>query len=517
MAFGDKPADLLIFRGGVVEPSVATAERVRLAGELRKRMLERDYVEPIYGMAMPSGANELSLMPDPDTVDDRFGGPDESIYDVMDRNVLIYPAVKGARKDVALSLPVTFLAGVKGDADSEVAREEVEDAYLGMVERDISVTRGLDALERGYQPLEVIFDELTFGKASGYVGPVQMIDHPRKRFKFDYRRRPYFIPSGKDANNPRRIDYFKVAYMRAGSLHTPYGVGYGPRAYPSVYAIDKLMKQNAAMAERFSYMPMIVQYPERWGTLRAAQEKAKLERLWKNVAMVPNPDIDVMSFSFSTEAAYANANATATARMAQVNMYVEWLSRDIQGSQYSSGTQQAGSFARDQVASSDRLYKAPSDAAMIEAFWNRGLIEPMMLVNRPTLERHKWPRCGIDASFGEDIEIFMRLCESGARMEIPISTVTWSERTKIPLAQNGEAVLAAPSAGAIADPNATPLASAEVRMSEPTIRVMRNDGSWSDYAPDQSVYVKGQGRIRAALLQNGSVIVADPKDFMRAV
>lgn len=514
---------ILQFPRGTFEPD---SDRVKRAAELRAKFLSPSHTSEIYGPQPDSISRPDDLMPDPDTLDATWGtSPDESIYDEMARNVLAYGALREKRIDVMVSLPITFLPGVKGDPESEAAREEIEDAFLGLQEFG-TVQRALYlAAERGYSAGECVYDELTLGRARGLIGPVMIIDRPRKYFGFDYLNRPYLKSWGINFANPRRVDDFKVAFVRCGSLHTRFGHGYGPDCYPTVWTINALAKGHLASVERSDYIPIVVLYPSNMPIATVNEHSVRLRRQWKNVVMLPSEEVAGLKMEpLKTEGAYASANAIGAARMSSIAILERWLAHMIQGSQNTDAG--SGAFAKEQTVSDDRLWKAPSDAAAIEAFLNRGLIEPMMLVNRPAVDRVKWPRAAVDASFGEDLRLFSELCESGAAMGVAISHATWHERTRIAAANEGDKILSArqSSVPAIVDPNADPslpASEATVRFTEPVIRVARPDGSFADLNPDRLVAVdRGPGTTprvkRAALIVDGDRLIDDAKKFVRA-
>jgi hypothetical protein len=479
-------------------------ERQAEAERLRKLLLTPDYTTAIYGPE-PFGNNTDELMPTPDDVAFDNGG--YGIYDQMARNVVEYASLVAGRIDIATGLPLVWLPGKKGDPDSERAREQIESAWENIDERDISLRAACAALERGFAPLENVWDVHTRGAAAGLVSIVEMIDRPLDWFGFDYRNRPRFKRQN-GFGDAEIVDDYKVTFMRCGSLHTRWGSGYGKTAYPAVYSIDAHMKGFARDAERAGYIPIVITYPNTWkeGSSQHQRLKYEVSRGWKNWLMLAG---EVDQPKFETPTANGSGSLANMDRMQAIQIYVTWLSHFIQGSQYSSGNQAEGSFARDAVASSDRLWKAPSDARCIEAMLNRGFVRPTMLVNNPMLEQSKWPRAAVDASFGDDLRLWMELFDQAARLKIPVSTVTWSERTKIPLAQPGEPVLEAPQSdliGAPAETSDDPLAAAAAQFSEPDrIVITLADGREITVSPDQMIYTENRGMLRAKFLQNGDV------------
>jgi hypothetical protein len=474
---GDKPK---LFPQGIRE-SDATRERMAAAAELRAKLLDAQHTREMYGPGEIDGGDFKpdDLMPNPDELASRWGFQDiDKACDDMAGNVLQYGSFVEGRMDVGMSLELAWLPGVKGDPESERARDEVQACYEAIPERYTAErnTAGR-AAERGFAGAELVWDLLTSGGAKGLIGIVSMIDRPQRMFGFDWKTQaPWFIPHGQ-GKDPQRIDDYKIAFARQGSLHTRRGSGYAQRCYPTVWMIDRLLKGHLAAVERWGWVPIIVTHPMSWSEGKRRQEHAILRSQWKNVLLVPG-EVDAPKFSTLTDGAYANSNATGAARMALVKELTVALAMFVRGSMSTSGAD-TGSNAKEMTISEDRLWKAPADAAAHEAMWNRGLVEPFMLANHPEMDRAKWPRCSIDSSFGEDLALFLDACERGVKMGLPISWVTYSERTGIPLAQEGEPVLEAAATpapllpdGMAADEGIDPITGAVVRMSEPASYVI---------------------------------------------
>lgn len=503
-----------IFGGSPVPQSDAARARVEESQRLRELALDPQHADEIYDVgATFDSAKPDDLMPDPDTVE--WANDDVSIYDDMARNVLRYGSLVRGRINVLLSLALSWLPGTKGDTESERVTEAVADAWSNFYERRIALECAAEGLERGYSPLENIWGVGTRGAARDLIAPVELINRPRQWFGFDRLGRPRFKRRGgglRGLENPLVPD-LKVTFLRSGSLHTPYGRGYGQDCYPAVWTIDMLMQGFLAMSERFGFMPMIITYPNTWkdnGPERA-RLYANAAMQWKNVFMLPG-EVDTPEFKMITEGAFAAAGAVGDAKLKAIAKLEEWLSMYIQGSMYSSGNQQQGSFARDAVADGARLYKAPGDAACIEAMLNRGFVRPIMLINFPTLEESKWPRCVIDSTAASDLDMLIKIMESGANLGVKIADVTWSEAFKIPLAKPGDVVLtpaAAPAIGGQAPANQPLDAAAKVSSfaEQAVIRIRTADGGSVSFFADSNVYTENRGVIRASLLESGDIPV----------
>lgn len=502
-----------IFPDGVPRSQRAEAEqaaRVAEAEKLRKKLLDRDHTNEIYGAAVATYAANLDdVMPTPDTVAWDNGG--YQIYDDMAANVLHYASLRTGRIKVATALPLVWLPGQKGNPESEQARNEVASAWENVIaDGGIDLDAACAAFERGFAPLENIFDEHTRGAAKGFIAIVSMIDRPLDWFGFDYRNRPVFKQRYYQ-RDPQAVDDYKVSFMRCGSLHTRYGKGYGPECYPAVFAIDAHMRGISRETERFGYMPIVVTYPKEWREdgHDYLQLRANIDRQWKNWLLLPG-EVSKPEYDWpSAEAAYASANAIGAMRLKVIEKYEAWLAMRIQGSQYSSGNRAEGSYARDQVASSDRLWNAPSDARYIEAMLNRHFMRPMMLVNRPQTDPSLWPRAAIDASFGEDLRFLMELFDQAAKLKIPVATVTWSERFKIPLSEpgSGEPLIQAPQVAVPAQPaDAAAQDSESVQFAEPDfIEIVLRNGKRVKISPDDLIYTENRGTVLGKLLQTGDV------------
>ncbi len=515
----DPPASpgRLVFRDGVPLTEGAIARR-QDAIDLKAKLLSPAYTGEIYGPGVDQwDVKPDDLMENPDDLIARWGFRDmDQVCDDMAGNVLDYGGFVEGRLDVSMSLELSFLVGEQGDSESELARDIVQAAYEAIPERYVIEREQGRSAERGFAGAENIFDVVQTGAAKGFVSIVQMFNRPTKMFGFDARHRPYFIPHGARKNDPVRIDDFKVTFSRQGSLHTRYGKGYAQRCYPTVFAIDKLFKQHLAAVERWSWLPVIVKHPISWTQRRRLEEGAALRRQWKNILLVPDASIESgTDVKTMTDGAYANANATGTARMELIRVMTVALAHFVRGSMSTSG-QDTGSNAKEATLDNAQLWKAPGDAAAREAMWNRGLIEPTMLANFPQMERSKWPRCTVDASFGEDLSLFMDLCERGAKLGLRIARVTWHDRTGIPAANDDDpAVLEAPAAPSVAPVLPDGLAADEtfdaagnvVRMSEPaTIRIELEGGRHAYLRPSDPIIVDRGVNTSPGIVRAGTVV-----------
>lgn len=501
---------LLQFPEGALVPS---RERVEAAAELKKRLLSPAFKDEIYGPAEAESfaVTDSDLMENPDDLASRWGFRDiDQICNDMAGNVLPYGGFVEGRKDVTMSLKLTWHPGIKGDPESEAARDEVQAIYEAIPERFMVEREMCNSAERGFAGAELAFDMLDAPGAKGIVSIAEMWNRPQSYFAFDYRHNPWFVPYGK-SQDPRRIDGYKVMFSRQGSRDTSHGSGYAQKCYPTVFLIDKMMKQHLAAVERASWMPVIILHPRTWSAQQRAEEAATLRRQWKSILLVP-ADVDQIEVKVQTDAAYATSNASGMSRMEAIRHHTTALAMFVRGSQSTSGAD-TGSNAKEMTLSEDRLWKAPTDAAAREAMWNRGLVEPTMLVNHPTMDRAKWPRCSVESSFGEDMALFMEACERGVKMGVGIAKVTYCERTGIPMAQDGDEILEiaqAPSVAPImpdglpADELEDPVTGTIQRLSEPhSIRVELVDGRRALLRPSQPVWIEGEGIMQARALEGG--------------
>lgn len=522
-----------LFPGGIVPISERAGEEARArqaeAERLRQILLDDIHTSEVYTelASMGPSVRPTDLMPTPDEVAGRWNNGDYRIYDEMQRNVLPYGALQENVINVMTSLPLSWLPGKKGDPDSERAAAVISSAWQNYDERATALAAGAVSFERGFAPLENVWDVQQRGEAKNMISIVAMIDRPLSWFAFDYMHRPYFKPqhyrSATTVNDAEPVELHKVTFARFGSTHSPWGKGTGQRCYPTVWAIHAALMGFMQMTERFGWLPAVVTYPNTWKAMHAAKLRREMEIQWKNVLMIPG-EVDQPQVSFpSTDAAYAAANASGVSRLQYIDRMVTWLSYFLRGSQSSSGSQ-TGSFAREQVADAAQLYQAPRYAATLEAMLNRGYVRPQMLVNFPQLEQSKWPRCVIDTSFGEDLDLLIRIFESGAKLKVPISTVTWSERFKIPLATPGEAVLEqavspnpfAVDAEATADddePTNVDVREATKQLSDQSnvITIAADDGTQVSFFADSMVYTENRGVVRASQLQAGDIGVVTPE------
>lgn len=492
------------------------AERQRLSAKLREEALSPFFTSEMYGVEPDYGQTPDDLMTPP--AEARWG-PDflDKTCEDMGRNVLEWRSLLDGALDLGEHLKLEFLPGMPGDAESELAAEAVRIAWAADDERAMS-TRGLGAAdEKGFCGAENLMDVITRGVAKDLVYPAKMIPRPTNYFGFDFVRRARLKRDlkKKPARELPIVPDFKVSFMRCGSLHTDYGHGKAEDAYPTVFEIDRTNKEIGKISERWGYLPLHITVPWPENDPRFLAYKRATSKQWKNFILVSGettngkPDVEVLG----AEGAAA-ANTTINAMLAANRERLEWLAHFAQGTQYSSGSQQAGSFARDKVASDDRMFKAPTYAACKEASINRGFIAFIMIVNFPTMDRAKWPRASIDSSFGEDLVTFMQLCESGAKQGIRIAAVTWSERTGIPIVPEDDIVtplLRAPAAPV--NPVLSPDQQAAQAFAEPRITIWTKYGM-CEFPPDYPLEVEGASApVRAANVLRNQTIVTDPRRF----
>lgn len=502
---------------GVVPTSDATRARMEAAAELKTRLLDDDHTSEIFGPGIEQWEQKIdSPMENPDELSSRWGHRDiDKVCSDMAGNVLQYGGFVEDRLNVAMSLPLTWVPGIEGDRESEEARDEIQACYEAIPERYIVERELMRCAERGFMAAENIFDVVATGPGAGLVSIVAMYNRPTKFFGFDSLHRPYLLSHGR-TQDPRRIDDYKVTFSRQGSLHTRYGSGYAQKCYPSIFAVDTLLRQHMAAVERWSWMPVIIRHPSNWNDTRRAAEYRVLKAQWKNVLLIPG-DVTEPTPTIMTEGAMANAASTGVARMQLVNMYFSALAMFVRGSQSTSGAD-TGSNAKEQSIDESRLWYAPMDAAAREAMWQRGLVEPTMLANRPQMDPAKWPRPVVESSFGEDLALFIDACERGVKMGVPISWVTYSERTGIPIAEEGEPVLEAAKTpapllpdGLQADEEADPVTGAVTRLSEPASYVVTlADGRTMSCRPSTPFLVEtpkgGQRIVQARHLTGGNAL-----------
>jgi hypothetical protein len=449
-------------------------------------------------------------MTPPDEV--RWGAGIQQIYDDMASNVLRYGGLTEGLYDIMTSLPMVWLPGMKGDTESEQAAEEMQAAWENIDERGIAMRAWCVGFERGFSPVENVWGVVTRGVAEDFIAPVALINRPVSWFGFDYLHRPRFKPQYRTwAQDFEVVPDFKVSFLRCGSLHYPGGHGFGQDCYPSVFAIDAAMKGYMQLVERFGFMPVVVTYPNNWrqGGGQYASMKRNLQSQWKNVLMMPG-EVDRPTYEAVGGDAFNAANASAEGRLKFVQKLEDWLALRVWGTMPTSGNTQTGSFAREQVSDAARLYKAPSYAACIEATINRGFVRPCMLVNRPNLPETKWPRVAIDASFGSDLDMRLKVYEAAIKWNFKVAATSFAQDFKMQPAKPGDVLLETPKAAPMIgapEESANPEAATEPTMfgESGIITLHDSEGRTISMFADSLVYTENRGTIRAAQLQAGDV------------
>lgn len=503
----------------------AEAARVAESERLRKLLLTDRYTSEVYG-ARPSygSAPDDELMPTLDEVARKFDNGSYEIYDQMHRNNLHYAGCQEDVINILTTLPLTWLPGVKGDKESEDATAEIASAWENIDERGIALAAACRGFETGFAPLENVWGVHTRGKARDLIAPVELINRPVSWYGFDWKGRPRFKRQHYEYK-PEEVPEYKVTFLRSGSVHSRYGRGTGQYCYPEVWKMDRARKLYLALTERHSYMPVTVTYPDDYSPGKIAALEAQVNRQHKNAMIVPGP-VSRVDTKYETGAAYSAANATGASLLLDIAISERWVSNYLRGSHRASNSE--GSFAREKVQEGERLYKAPTYASCIEAMLNRGFVRPIILVNRPTLDESKWPRCAIDSRAGEDLDMMMKLMEFGVKHGARISTVTYSEAFKIPLAdKDDENILSAPKpvqAAAIspqeeairaAKKEADPVeASARMMSEQNVVKITNSDGTTAELFSHLPIYTENRGWVCASFLQNGDVPVL-PKSMVQ--
>lgn len=517
-------APLSIFGGVVPQSEAAKAEivtRTKQATDIRESAFMRMLATELYGNQPSYGQTESDIFPNP--AEQRYGRDFYShTVPQMGRNVLHYGAEQRKVVNTAEHLELSFLAGVPGDTESELAAEVVRAAWDWNDERDIATRLMASMFEYGFRGAELIYDVITRGEAKNVIAPVAIIPRPETWFGFDVRGRARFKPNGRDYPTQFLREYplvpeLKVMFGRSGDLHTRYGIGTAEWCYPTVYEIHEEMRKLRKLTERAGFIPVIVTTPFLEGTADYEALKRQVFSFWGNALLVSG-ETETGHTTYQLGGAegmgaYANAGNMILALVAKKE---NWISAFLQGS-ISTSPQGVGSFAKEDSVDDQKMYQAPSWAACKEAMLNRGFVRPIMLINFPTLEREKWPRASVDASFGEDQNLFMATVKDLVGMGMPISWVTVSERTGIPIADDGEPLLT-PSRSAIAAPADPTLEDAVKAFSEPTVRMRLKNGQFREVAPDTKILTQ-HGVVRAGNLKgDGSeIMLADPERYLRLV
>ena len=512
------------FRRSIGPRELNDRAKAEEAENLRARVLSPSHTSEIYDTyeyeSPMSGVKRDDLMPTTDQAVKLWSrGRGYEIFDDMGRNVLAYKAAITSRVDIAMHLPITFLPGVKGDKDSEFVAEMCANAWEAIDDRHVAERAACASFERGFAGVELIWDEIQFGRARGLASIVEMIDRPNDWIGFDYNRRPHFKRAWPQ-NDAEEIMDTKMAFSRYGSLHTEWGRGDGQDCHPAVWGIDTLIKQNMEGAERAGWLPAVVRYNHQWkpGSPRVVTMKSEMLSKWKNVLFLP-ADIEDVDVKVLTESAHATAGAINAARLEQIRMWESWIWMLLTGSQFSQGNQQEGSFARDLNADNVRMYKAPTFAASREAMINRGFVRPFVRVNFAALPAEKWPRCSIDASFGEDQRLRMDLIERAVKMGVEVAAVTVCEEFKIPPATEEEIaegkILRASSAPPADDPLAAldPVTAAARQMGEKDIIKISTAKGDAHFFSNEAIYTENRGWVRASRVMQGDRAVLRPSDI----
>lgn len=500
------------------------AVREQASVALRSQLLNREHTNEIYGARTSTMADAIGMMPTPDAVASRFAmGKGYRIYEEMQRNVLFYGALMRGRIDLMMSLKQVWIAGQKGNTESEAAKEAVQSAWENIDERHTAMHGLAGGIETGFAPAENIFDVHTRGKAKGLIAPVAIIDRPVNWFRFDWLGNPYFRPEHYMGQGGPVSDY-KVSFLRYGSLHTKYGRGEGQDCYQAVYAINTINRFGLDAFERFGYPIAVIVYPRDWTKEQKAELEFSIWRTYKNYLSYPG-DVTKPEISFPAQEK-VSTGAFGDAHRQIIEQFCYWLSMRLWGSMLSVASSAKGSFARDQVHDAIRLEKAAGDASAMEACINRGFVKPIMLANYPQLEESLWPRLSIDASPDSDLKALLDIATAADKLGFPVSRAWFSETFSLPVAQDDADTLHAAQPAVLAPgqmpphqvlgPNGQPVNAqynaidgAKRNMSEAQamIAVCDTDGNVLRFATNEMVLTENRGAIRASKLESNDLLV----------
>lgn len=514
-------ADIRIFPSGIPQSERSreeAAERRRKAEELRAQLLDRTHTSEIFGSASASFGDPSDLMPTPDVVARKFAaGKGYDIYPQMRRNVLKYGALQSTLPDLLFLHRITWLPGKKGDPAAEQAKEEMESAWSNLEDAEVLTAMHAvvdDGGECGFAGAENVWGVHARGKARDLIFPVQVINRPVSWFGFDWTNRPIFMPTyrrGRVPTNQPFSDY-KVSFIRMGSIHTKYGKGTGQDCYPCVYIIDAALKGYLQAAERFSYPLIAATYPQEWAnTKKQTDFEYNLYRTYKNFLSFPGdvdkPELEIVGRGVES------GGFTGNAQMKLIELSEGWLSHYLTGGMLTNSNTTGGSFAREKTHAGLPMDKIAPRASAAEAFINRGITKPAMLVNHPELDESLWPRAVFDIAPNEDLAALRESVEQGVKMKFPISQTWWSETFKIPAAQAGEPTLvesAEPLYGfeaAQASGNAANAAARFMSEQDSVICVRDKNGNILRFNPNETVATENRGWVRAATLTSADELV----------
>lgn len=311
----------------------------------------------------------------------------------------------------------------------------------------------------GLQIAEIVWGQVTTGEWAGAWVPVDLVDRPQHRFRFDrdhrlHVRRP--IGQGTPNDDAELAPPAKFLVLRAGSRDTPWGTAELDRLYWAHYLWVHGAKFWAVAVERYAQPIPKGKYKHRSGggteaeSANTEQQQALLRMLQtlQTEGAIVHPD--------STEVELLWANSGNIAYEAFEAGLERLMTLHTLGEVDTSGAGKGpGSYAKAEVSNEVRGETIESDAHRVASAWNEQLMRWLILVNFGP----KVPAARLVIDTGRDDRDLAdrRAGITEARSAgLPVSENHARRVWRVPVPVPGEALLAAPAPAPPAGPAPQP-------------------------------------------------------------
>lgn len=300
--------------------------------------------------------NIFAVLPDPDIILAKAGNAVET-YNKMEMDPHIYAEIE-KRKALTTSLQFTVERGKASEKQSQIIEDyflsndhelfnnlssnksDDEDADIGDL-----IEVGLDAIFHGYQPVEIIWDNVGTMKL-----PVKMVDRPREWFHFDPDNQLRFKSKAEPVNGELLPPYKFLLFRHKPRYNNPYGKRVLSRCFWAWMFKHSTEKWKIQFLEKFAAVWAI-------GKLPRGKENPEYEKLLTSLNDLINSGTGVIPDDGSIEIVDpAGKGTTSNIFDGNIKLYNDEISKAILTVSSLTSSGNSGSYASDQVR--ERMVKA---------------------------------------------------------------------------------------------------------------------------------------------------------------
>lgn len=361
--------------------------------------------------------------------------------DMEERNAHLFSQLS-VRKDAVINLDWSIEAPEDASAEEKKLAEEVEEWVRGIPNFEEDILRELlDGILKGFKAIEMWF-ELDQGLLMPHFDSL-----PQRMFTLSENRKHIHLRTGEAHGAPLKSWGWLVHQPRSRS-------GYpGRTGMVRILALPHLLWSyaNRDLAEFLE----IYGLPLRLGKYPIGASDAEKRTLLQAVVSIGHNaagiipagmELDFMEAAKGTEGPFKTMSSSMEAL----------ISKAVLGQTLTSGEGEHGTQALGQVHDGVRMTICKSDAKRLSSTITAQLVAPMVLLNKPGVDRKRLPRFVIDVPEPEDLKLYAdalpRLAAAG--MEFPVEDT--HKRLRIPRAKAGEPILKGPDRVAPAGDSGAP-------------------------------------------------------------